>query len=185
MSSERVHPSQIDFAVKDTLNGLGQVGLNLSDVIAQRAPRVPGTASELPLVGSLVSRFERGTGGQQRTDLTAADAMLAPDIRLQLRALGGPTKDYEPSPVPSEIQKVPLRQEEQTEYQRRTNQYFDQQLRRYMENPAFTDNDLTRQKMIDQAMTTARGRAQADVLDQIRQSGSNLADRRNQKSSAA
>jgi hypothetical protein len=185
MSSERVHPSQIDFAVKDTLNGLGQVGLNLSDVIAQRAARVPGTASELPLVGSLVSRFERGTGGQQRTDLTAADAMLAPDIRLQLRALGGPTKDYEPSPVPSEIQKVPLRQEEQTEYQRRTNQYFDQQLRRYMENPAFTDNDLTRQKMIDQAMTTARGRAQADVLDQIRQSGSNLADRRNQKSSAA
>jgi hypothetical protein len=181
MSSARVRPSQVDFAIKDLLNGLGQQGLNLSDYLAQRAPRVPGTASELPVVGSLASRFVRGTGGQQWQDLTTPDAMMAPDVRRQMRALGD---TYEPSSVPSDIQKIPLRQEEQAEYQRLTNQYFDQQIRRYMDLHAFS-NPAVRDSLRQQAMTDARELAAAHVMRQIRESGSNLAQRYLKQSSAA
>jgi hypothetical protein len=184
MSAERVHPSQIDFALKDMFNGLATQGLNLSDLVSGRQARVPGTASELPLVGSLASRFVRGTGGQERTDYTSHEAMMAPDVRQQLRSLGGKTQYYEPTAVPSDIQKIPLRQEEQTEYQRLTNQFFDDQIRKYMATPSFSGRDVVREQMISHAMDAARSRAEAQVLKQIRAGGSSVAQRLKQQSSA-
>jgi hypothetical protein len=183
-SSARIRPSQIDFALKDTLNGLGQTGLNIADRATGRQPSTPGAPSEIPLIGSGIGRFVRGTGGQAWQDVQQPEQMLAPDVRRQLRSLGGSTAYYEPSVVPSEIKKIPLRREEQAEYQRLTNQYFDQQLRKYMATPSFSGRDLVRQKMIDHAMRAARTRAQTEVLRQIRAGGSNLAQRVKQQSSA-
>jgi len=184
LSSARVRPSQIDFALKDLGNGMAQQGLNLSDLVAGRAPRVPDTASELPVVGSLASRFVRGTGGAQWEDVRQPDQMLAPDVRQQIRSLGGKTQYYEPTPVPSDISKIPLRQSEQVEYQRLTNQFFDEQIRKYMATPSFSGRDVVREQMISHAMDAARSRAQAQVLKQIRAGGSSVAQRLKQQSSA-
>ena len=180
-SSARIHPSQVDFAVKDMLQGTGQEGLNISDALSGRAARVAGTASELPLVGSVASRFVRGTGGQSWEDVRQPDAMLSPELRQQFRD----HNDYwEPTAVPSDIQKVPLTREEQVQYQKLTNQYLDTYLRRVMAMPSFDRSDAARTALRTEAMDDAREKAGADVLRQVRASGGNLSDRYRNQSSA-
>lgn len=188
-SAVRVRPSHVDFAVRDALNGLGTLGLNASDQIAHTPPREPGAPSNIPVVGSAIGSFVRGTGGQSRQDVTSPEAMLAPDIRNRLRDLGGETQYYEPSQVPNEIRKqggkgIPLREAEQVELQRLTNQYLDQNLRRYLDTASFNGRDVTRKKIIDHAMQQARTKAEAQIIRQIVASGSSLGQRRKQQSSA-
>jgi len=183
-SADRIRPSQVDFAIKDAFNGLGQTGLNITDQLTGRAARVPGAASNIPLVGGAVGRFVRGTGGQNWQDVQAPEAMLAPDIRRNLRSLGGSTAYYEPSAVPSTYQRVPLRQAEQVQYQRLTNQYLDQYMRRMMTRSGWDRSDTVREKLISAAMDAARKKAGGEVIRQIRASGSNLHERMKQQSSA-
>jgi hypothetical protein len=70
------------------------------------------------------------------------------------------------------------------EYQRLTNQFFDEQIRKYMATPSFSGRDVVREQMISHAMDAARSRAEAQVLKQIRAGGSSVAQRLKQQSSA-
>jgi len=177
----RIHPSQVDFVVRDMLNGLGSSALGASDVASGTPPRAPGLLSDLPVVGSGLGRFVRGTGGQSWQDVSRPDQLLQNDIRQRLRDLGS---YYEPSAVPSDIQRIPLRRDEQTEYQRLTNQYFDQYLRRAMDMPSFSKSEAARTALITKSMDAARQKAGAEVVRQLRASGSNPAQRVRQQSSA-
>jgi murein DD-endopeptidase MepM/ murein hydrolase activator NlpD len=181
-SADRIRPSQVDFATRDVFNGLGSSFLGASDVATGRAPRAPGLLQDIPVVGSELGRFVRGSGGQARQDVTSPEAMMAPDVRQKMRAMGD---YYEPSTVPSDIQKIPLREAEQVQYQQLTNQYFDRNMRRYLDMPVFERSQAARDYLRAQAMTSARALAAAQVLREVRASGSNLASRYKSKSSAA
>ena len=177
--TDRIRPSQVDFVIKDLLNGVGQQGLEATDAASGRTPQ-PGDAGNIPLVGGLAGRFVRTTGGQSWEDVRQPQQMMSNDLRQKLRAYGD---YYEPSTVPSDIQKIPLRREEQVEYQRITNQYFNQYLDRYSNSRNFS-NDIVRKQMITDAMDRARAMAESQVLRQARQGGSNLSNRLRNKSAA-
>jgi murein DD-endopeptidase MepM/ murein hydrolase activator NlpD len=177
--TDRIRPSQVDFVIKDVLNGLGQQGLEATDALSGRQPQ-PGDAGNIPLVGGLAGRFVRTTGGQSWEDVRQPQQMLSNDLRQKLRSYGD---YYEPSTVPSDIQKIPLRREEQVEYQRLTNQYFNQYLDQYSGSSNF-GNTAIRKQMISDAMDRARAMAESQVLRQIRQNGSSLNDRLRNNSAA-
>lgn len=180
----RIRPSQVDFALRDILGGTGQTAVEAADVATGRPPRVPGAPSEIPGIGGLASGFLRTGGSQLFENARQPREMLHENIRQRLRDIGGSTKYYEPSVVPDTIKKIPLRQEEQTEYQRLTNEYFNRRLETMMRLKAFETNEAFREKAIANAMDSARKLAEARMMVQIRQSGSSLAQRRLKESSA-
>jgi hypothetical protein len=157
---DRVHPSHVDFAVRDMFSGLGQQGMNAIDALSQRQARVPGTASELPLVGSLASRFVRGTGGQALQN--ARDEVLTPSAAQALRGAG---IEWTPSQVTGKIGTTPLLQAEQAQLQSLTNRYIDDAIQRATRTSMWTNgNAKTKERLITYTTGIARQRAQQEVL---------------------
>jgi hypothetical protein len=160
---DRIHPSQIDFAIKDALSGPGQQFLNATDRLSGREARVPGAATETPVVGSVVGRFVRGTGGQLLSD--ARSETLTPSAARALRQAG---IDWQPSPVAQDIQKMPLLQSEQAQLQTLTNRYMDDALQRVIRSSRWdTYSTANKQKLVDMASSAARQKAQAEVIKTI------------------
>ena len=173
---DRIHPSQIDFAIKDALSGPGQQALNLTDALSGREPRIPGAASETPVVGSLLSRFVRTTGGQLLSD--ARSETLTPSAARTLREAN---VTWQPSPAASDISKMPLLQSEQAQLQTLTNRYLDDALQTVFRTRAWTNGSAAqRQRLVDLASSAGRQKAQAEVMRTIP-----LAERHQRASAAA
>ena len=73
-----------------------------------------------------------------------------------------------PGPVSSSVNQIPLKLEEETQYQQLANQYIDQAIRRTTASPDFaTKTQIGKQSMIDQAVQGARAKAGNEVLNTI------------------
>jgi hypothetical protein len=161
--ADEVHPSQVDFAVRDMGNGLGSTGLNLIDALTGREARTPGAASELPVVGSLASRFVRGTGGQLFE--TATQERLTPSAQRALRDAG---ITWQPSPVQAKIGNTPLLRDEQATLQQQTNRNIDDALQRTFRSGLWTNgSQAQKEKLVQRAADLGRQRAQHEVLRNI------------------
>jgi hypothetical protein len=104
----------------------------------------------------------------------ARDVMLTPSARDVLRSNGITTT---PSAVSSQIRNVPLRQTEETRYQQLANRYIDEAIHRAAAAPNFrAAPQETKQRMMDNAISQARERAAAEIIQSI--GGPNEARRR-------
>ena len=161
--ADRIHPSQVDFAIRDVGNGLGSTFLNTVDAATGRAARTPGAPSELPVIGSLASRFVRGTGGQLLENAVAEK--LTPSAIRTLRSGG---VEWQPSPVSGKIGTLPLLRDEQARLQESTNRYIDDSLQRAFRTSMWQrGNQRTRERLVQYVTGIARQRAQNEVLRSI------------------
>jgi hypothetical protein len=160
---DQVHPSHVDYAIRDTFSGLGQQGLNAVDALSRRPARVPGTVAETPLVGGLASRFVRGTGGQELQN--ARQELLSPSAARTLRDAG---IEWTPSAVQPKIGTTPLLNEEQARLQSLTNRYIDDAVQRSVRTSMWQNGtNTTKQRLITYTTGIARQRAQQEVLRTI------------------
>lgn len=152
----QVHPSQIDFVARDIGAGIGSSILGASDVGRDRGTGVENT----PLLGGLAGRFIHSGTGERLSQAT--DARLTPSARSALQDAG---INWEPSPVSSDIAKVPLMRNEQADYQELANRYIDDNLQRQMRTDDWARSDTARRQQLAQvAADRGRQRAGAEIL---------------------
>jgi conjugative element/phage-associated large polyvalent protein len=156
-----VRPSAVDFAIRDTLAGVGTSFLGASDI--GRPPR-SNEPSNVPLVGGLAGRFVRGQTGEQLEQ--ARGQTLTPSAREILRQ-GGVTT-YVPAPVSGTLEEIPLRQDEQTRYQQLANRYVDNEIQRMARSAAWARaNPARREQMAQDAVAAGHHKAAGEVIHAI------------------
>ena len=157
-----IRPSAIDFLVRNQGAGVGGAALSASDLAAGQPSDTAG-ATGTPGIGGLIGRF---AGNQTGNELQQArDNSLSAEARQALRSNGITTT---PGPVSSSVNQIPLKLDEETQYQQLANQYIDQAIRRTTASPDFaTKTQIGKQSMIDQAVQGARAKAGNEVLNTI------------------
>jgi murein DD-endopeptidase MepM/ murein hydrolase activator NlpD len=157
-----IRPSAIDFLIQNQGAGVGSAALAASNLAGgQENPNVGPTA--LPGVGGLIGRFAGNRTGQDLQD--ARDQAFSEQTRQILRTNGITTTI---GPVGSTVGQIPLTQEEETRYQQLANQYVDDTVRRTAASEGFaTRPQISRQGIMDAAVTGAKARAAAEVVKSI------------------
>jgi hypothetical protein len=161
-----VRPSMLDFLVRDSASGLGNMLLGAGDIAAGQPPRVQEAASQ-PVLGGFTGRVIRGQGGQMLETARQPGALLSPAARQTLREGG---VQWEPTAVQAEVQRIPLRREEQTRLQQLSNQYVADAVARATSNPnwqRFADRPLLRERLLQRYVNAAHAKASAEVLKSI------------------
>jgi len=160
-----VRPSAVDFAIRDTLAGVGNSILGASDVLSPSQSTFQRTGvTGVPVVGGLAGRFVRNYGGQSLED--ARNQATSPEAQRILRSGGLGT--YAPAAVGTTAQGVPLLQAEQVDYQNRANQYFDQGMRALEQTPGWKSSNAEQRKtLVTEVLSNAHDRAGTEVLRQI------------------
>jgi hypothetical protein len=112
-----IRPSAIDFLIRDQGAGVGGAALGASDLGSTRQDQ---TAQSLPVIGGLVSRFSGTQTGQGLQ--SARDEGLTTSGRQILRDNGITTT---PGTVSGAVNGIPLKQDEEAQYQQLFNRYSD------------------------------------------------------------
>lgn len=163
--SVTVRPSQVDFAIRNGLTGVGNTLLGARELLPGAEPDTRGRAElGAPVLGGALQALGlRNTGGELGQQ--ARQDLISDDMRRYLQANG---VEWTPSSVQAEINKFPLNNDEETRYQQLANKYVDQRLRE-MQSSGELDgmtSDL-KLKYIQRQVDNARKQASADVLDSI------------------
>jgi hypothetical protein len=165
---QEIRPSQVDYLGRQ-FPAYGDVITGVSDMVApspvKQAEDRP--IQNAPIVGAIAGRVIRDTGGavldrarNDRLSPTVRDALIDADMR---------PSDIQgvPSYLSVEGQKIPLMRDEQATYQERVNTYADREIGRTMRSSEWRARGADREKLVKDAMTAARDRAEQDILKRI------------------
>jgi len=162
----QVRPSQVDFAIRDMLGGVGSSLLGARQMLPGAEPQQGTEPQRLPVVGGVEQALGiRGSTGELGTQAREPGALLNDNTRRFLQSQG---VEWTPSPVTSDIQKLPLLAEEETRYQQLANQYTEAMLQRTFRTDAWSRvTPETRTKMAQAAAQAGREQAAAEILRSI------------------
>lgn len=162
--SHKIHASQVDFAVRDMLGGVGASLLGARGFLPgaeQRQGTEPQTA---PVAGGAVKALGiRGDVGE--TGRQAREQILTPSAQRYLQA---EEVEYVPSAVDNKIGDVALTRAEQTRYQTLANKYVDVALHEMQrDNELAGEEPRVKLDIVQKRITAARRQAAGEVLDTI------------------
>jgi hypothetical protein len=162
--SAQFHPSQVDFAVRELLGGVGAAALGASDIAAGN--RRDTAVQSAPVAGGLARAVGiRGDTGQGLQE--ARSHTLTPEAQRVLNTAGLQA----PQPVLGTIHysgyAIPLHQDEQAMYQQLFTDHTSALINQYA--PALTGayDQVQRQEVLDKVTAAARRRAELEVLETI------------------
>lgn len=162
--SHEIHPSQVDFAVRDMLGGVGAAAMGARGLLPGAEPPVDATPQNAPVLGGIV----KATGIRSDTGQTGRDArdrLITPSAQRYLQDQG---VEYVPSAVQDHVGQVPLLRTEQTRYQQLANRYVDealQEMRR--DNDLAGENSDAKLRIVQQRVDAAKRQAAGEILDGI------------------
>jgi len=162
----QVRPSQVDFAVRDMLGGVGASALGARQLLPGAEGNVQNQPQNVPLAGGILTALGvRGSGGELGTQ--ARNNLITNDSQRWLQSQG---VDWTPSPVTPTIGKVPLTSAEETHYQQLANTYTEQRLQELRKYNALDglprDEKLKEvQRAVDSARKEAAGDVSATISD--------------------
>ncbi len=165
---QEVRPSQIDYLARQ-LPAYGDVIAGTSDMVAPSASKQTEDRpiQNAPVVGAVTGRIVRDTGGANME--RAQNARLSPAVRDAL--IDADMRPSDVLPVPSSLsvegEKIPLMRDEQVRYQERTNVYADREVATTMRSAEWRARGADREKLIREAFSRARDRAEQDILRRI------------------
>jgi len=160
-----IHPSQVDFAVRDSFGSLGTSVGGARGFLPGAEPSKKDTGVlATPVLGGAL----KAAGLRQETGEIGAQARRNLLTDSALRYLQAEGVEWTPSPVGREIDKLPLLDREQARYQQLTNRYVDNEIQLMRKN-----NELTRLEpqekldIIQARVQAARDQAASEILESI------------------
>ncbi|MDE2096658.1 MAG: hypothetical protein KGL39_05370, partial [Patescibacteria group bacterium] len=160
-----LHPSQVDYALRNIAGGPGQILSSMRPQNNQSA----GPQS-IPVVGPMVNRLVKNATGQNLSN--ARSNIMTPQLQEELRNSG---VTFNPGPAANHIGKLKLTQAEEAQYQEAENQLVDAAINRVVRIPQWQSLSKTEKqdivtKVVTQAREEARGRILRGIgLDAIKQ----------------
>ncbi len=160
-------PSSWEFGTRDIGTGYAGMLHGASEMIAGDKDK-PSTPQDIPVVGGLLGRFQKGSIGQGAED--ARDAVITPSAEKILKSNG---ITWRPAAASPEINDVPLTRTEYAEYQRRLNREIDEAIQDFGTNPDWVKSDATfkrerLEKEIDRRREFIRKQFWADIPKDVR-----------------
>jgi hypothetical protein len=160
-----VHPSQVEFAVRDSL---GTLGTNIAGVRGMLPGAEPSRKDTGVLATPVAGGALKAVGFRQDTGELGAKARRNLVTDSALRYLQAEGVEWTPSPVGREIEKLPLLDREQARYQELTNRYVDNEIQLMKKN-----NELARLEpkekldIVQARVQAARDQAAGEILESI------------------
>lgn len=164
-----IHPSQVDFAIKQLLGGVGGTAEGAADPIAN-AGGYQSSSTSTPVVGGLAKAAGiRNDTGQSSRDAT--EQRTPNDITEIFKDAGLPAS-YQPAPVDSTVTvgrfKVPLTQDEQTQIQRLTSRNIADEVRSMAADPSWAKaSPESKQAAIKRTETRLHSQAERQILSTL------------------
>jgi len=161
-----IHPSQVDFAVRDMLGGVGTTAEG-----ARELPFVPGAEPQqgsepqkLPIAGGILKGIGyRGDTGEVGRE--AREQLLTDSAQRYLQSEG---IEYVPSAVGDKIEDLPLLRNEQAQYQLAANRYVDDAIHIVQQRGLLEGKTQdVKTAIVQQAVAEAHDKAAGEVVRSI------------------
>jgi hypothetical protein len=162
-NTDQARASQVEHVISGVAGYPGQVARGASDLGRDRGETRP--VQDLPVVGGLVSRIVRDTGGQRLQDVSETAARVPESIRPILAEAG--MRSDEVMDVPSRYRGAPLTRIEQEQWQEITNRLATREIAAARRAPEWRERGADRKQLIRDAMTRAREDAAARALRRV------------------
>lgn len=161
-----IHPSQVDFAVRDMLGGVGASIMGGRSMLPGAEPVSDSTPQNMPLLGGAVKALGvRGDTGAQLQNVK--NAGIDPKAQTILNTLGLNPPGAGTGTLSVGSYQVPLRQTEETQYTRLVNQHASDMILQQASTLGAITDPVERQRFYDRILQFARDQARVEVLSNV------------------